>query len=955
MLARLVKTSLRDSKIITLLNILPLPSKIEGEKFVNMADLCSSIHVPASAPKNDDFPVVSLRVRLVVKSIKEEKVLLEKCKRDGDWHLPDVCVKEGEMLVTAIDRWFLFHSQLNLSSIKNQGILTIQRDSTRNRKLSFVFLVTYHDNDNYSLDETKKTDNYEVGMPGGHVTGTSTSGKKGHPCELPDGHMTGKTSNNGKEEHSCELCSGRREKASLNWFTLRDIIESEQEVHHEYRHLIYKALETEPQTIPLGFLEEVMPEKTNRKPPEKQPAPIHQRLTSVIRKNPLSLEHCERKPRSSTTLMAISEETMKNHQENEILSSVEESSYRKLVDAAHFGKLEQEFIRKVFHKYVSPDASGLNCEQFTSLMSELGIAPQKATDFFRAFDTEKEGSVNYKRILHGLAAMEPITPHGGPSGELRCRYIFYYYNKEKPGLLNYNEFRSLVRDIRLAKGKSISDKDVDEEARNSATLFGDEVKDALPLVDFLESVGSLKFRGTSTLFRLPQSIVKLAQEDLFKGLVGSESNDGAVKWGKKRKSVSSEFEETCMDLVDKGFPTDVMQKPSYDLAIHSVKVRRSGMLSDVSALWDMRDTEAISGSTAVHLEGKRYNIARMPSVNTFNKQSDANQMLAALRYFERPIKSSAATKLGAGKEGFAWGVVEMGALANCLLSVCRSLREVVMEEPRMLRVQSPVYVLGDLHGNFRDLVCFEKLLWRMGPVLTPSNFLFLGDYVDRGENGVEVVAYLFSQKLLAPTKFFLIRGNHEYRTIQKLFTFKRECHAKFGDEVGQEVWKAINSVFDVLPLAATIDDKVFCVHGGIPMPSHGSGLLKAIDEVPVLLDEPEKQNELAWELMWGDPLRGQDTTPELEKEMSEHDGFVHNKRRGTAHVFSAHALDAFLERNDLSHVIRAHEVQQAGFQVQQNGRLLTVFSSSGYCGGANEAACILADRSRLRTIRLDTS
>ncbi|XP_060066995.1 uncharacterized protein LOC132547248 [Ylistrum balloti] len=302
-----------------------------------------------------------------------------------------------------------------------------------------------------------------------------------------------------------------------------------------------------------------------------------------------------------------------------------------------------------------------------------------------------------------------------------------------------------------------------------------------------------------------------------------------------------------------------------------------------------------------------------------------------------------------------WGQVERGALAKCLLTLCRQVKDTLSSEPRLIKLKSPVYILGDIHGNYRDLVCFEKALWRMGPLLTPASFLFLGDYVDRGEYGVEVVSYLFAQKLLAPGKFYLLRGNHELRSVQEMFSFKSECLSKFGDAIGLQIWEAVNDCFDVMPIAATVDDRVFCVHGGIPSSDNDGGYIEKINKVPVPLKDPEIDSPLAWEILWSDPVSNDLLTPDTLKDLQDHDGFIYNTRRGTAHFFSCDALMSFLDRNNLSHVIRAHEVQENGFQVQQKGRLLTVFSSSHYCGGSNEAACVLADNFKLRMIRIDTT
>ncbi|KAH7958373.1 hypothetical protein HPB49_001057 [Dermacentor silvarum] len=609
---------------------------------------------------------------------------------------------------------------------------------------------------------------------------------------------------------------------------------------------------------------------------------------------------------------------------------------------------EQDAVRFDFFKVTKP-STYMNEAIFQKYVTGLGweTSPQ-LSDLFRAMDVHNRGALTFKELVLGLAAMEPGTQHGGNPGEQRCRHIFRLYDTNCDGIMEYSE--KMVKDIQIMRGITMDEAALDKFTATSAVSFNLPNGGQLPLNEFLLAVGQLKFRGTSLLFRSSSSVLptlkkKYTQESLiepttkrskmFHPTIGNENMD---------QSAVSAVEDSASAEATSRFPSQVGH---YELATHSVKVRRTGTLVDVLSLWQLEGTAALTKSSRL---GEKTRFERLPSMDSFNQKSHANEMLAGLRYFERAIrKDNPEGRPGGGrmsKDAFSWGEVDRQALARCLLAMCRQTRDIMFTEPRLLKLSVPTYILGDIHGNYRDLVCFEKALWRMGPVLTPANFLFLGDYVDRGEHGVEVIAHLFAQKILAPDKFFLLRGNHEVRSVQKMFTFYNECVNKFGDRVGVEVWEQINACFDVMPIAAVVDTKVFCVHGGIPPPWLGGGYLAAINQIPKPLNDPESQSSLAWELMWSDPI---------STEADQQRDFVPNMKRGTAHMFSAEALEEFLARNELSHVVRAHEVQQAGFQVQQKGKLLTVFSSSHYCGGSNEAACILADRQKLRTIRLDTT
>lgn len=235
--------------------------------------------------------------------------------------------------------------------------------------------------------------------------------------------------------------------------------------------------------------------------------------------------------------------------------------------------------------------------------------------------------------------------------------------------------------------------------------------------------------------------------------------------------------------------------------------------------------------------------------------------------------------------------------------------------------------MKDIHGNIDDLLTLEKILWRSAPCFG-AGFLFLGDYVDRGKWGFECAVYLFALKLMDPKKITLLRGNHEIRSLQEKYSYKRECIMKYGPETGDAIWQLTNELFDLLPLAATIDEKIFCVHGGL---SAIGRTLEQIKSMPVPLTSPELQSKLAWDLVWSDPCHMQQYLDimdwsDINSSLNEyaHEGFVYNARRGAAYLFNQRAAESFLERNGLTHIIR----------YAKNGQ--RIFSNNLFCTRAHE-------------------
>ncbi|BCS28824.1 serine/threonine-protein phosphatase 2B catalytic subunit [Aspergillus puulaauensis] len=263
--------------------------------------------------------------------------------------------------------------------------------------------------------------------------------------------------------------------------------------------------------------------------------------------------------------------------------------------------------------------------------------------------------------------------------------------------------------------------------------------------------------------------------------------------------------------------------------------------------------------------------------------------------------------------------------------------QVLKSEPNLLEMDAPITVCGDVHGQYYDLM----KLFEVGGDPSETRYLFLGDYVDRGYFSIECVLYLWALKIWYPNTLWLLRGNHECRHLTDYFTFKLECKHKYSETI----YEACIESFCALPLAAVMNKQFLCIHGGLSPELHTLEDIKSIDR----FREPPTHG-LMCDILWADPLEdfGQEKTG---------DYFIHNSVRGCSYFFSYPAACAFLEKNNLLSVIRAHEAQDAGYRMYRKTRttgfpsVMTIFSAPNYLDVYNNKAAVLKYENNVMNIR----
>jgi len=254
-------------------------------------------------------------------------------------------------------------------------------------------------------------------------------------------------------------------------------------------------------------------------------------------------------------------------------------------------------------------------------------------------------------------------------------------------------------------------------------------------------------------------------------------------------------------------------------------------------------------------------------------------------------------------------------------ALCEKAKEILTTESNVQPVRAPVTVCGDIHGQFYDLL----ELFRVGGKPPETNYLFMGDYVDRGFHSVECVTLLFALKVRYRDRITVLRGNHESRQITQVYGFYDECNKKYGNP---NVWKFFTDLFDYVPLTATVENQFFCLHGGLSPSVDTLDHIRALDRI----QEVPHEGPMC-DLLWSDPddRSGWGISP-----------------RGAGYTFGQDISEQFNHNNNLKMIARAHQLVMEGYTQTHDKNVTTIFSAPNYCYRCGNQAAIMEVDEHLR-------
>jgi len=566
-------------------------------------------------------------------------------------------------------------------------------------------------------------------------------------------------------------------------------------------------------------------------------------------------------------------------------------------------------LKKKFIKFATdkgePQGFVLTLEDFCTLLQTYEICPPHQWEsYFYAMDRNHDDLLDFNEFFLGCCAADPATVHilNSFTGYERAQYIFDFYDINRSATLEFNEFARLTAESLSLQSCNPNDENVRRQAIEKAKELG-ALEDAGHLLHFTcikfkkfyEHIHTEKLRGTSRLFRFTKSIIK------------------------KRKDERGREEE------------------KREREMHAWKLSQRKGVDDTTAFWNFLLDEFEGGED----ELLTYPEPAQPPYNCVLPPAPAGSAQPRVGSITTEVQQIAITVLDTLLAGERINEYSESAISSFtmlnptqIIQLCQAVIRILQAEPIVTVCDGPCKVFGSIHGQIWDLLSFfsafgtpDMNMSNHGD-LAYTNYIFLGDYGDRGKWSLEVIFLLFSLKYMYPNSIRLIRGHHENRNINYHLGLWQECEHRFSNSANAtKVFDIINHTFEYLSLAAIVNQEILCIHSGINPHFTKIDQLKQFKK-PVAIPHPAVPSTSS-----GLTERVQE---QLLSELFPPSGFT-NSNISEAELL--HNTDQFCANNRISHIIRSRFVPRRGASLVSSGKLFTVTSCCSLISH-NEAAML---------------
>ena len=520
---------------------------------------------------------------------------------------------------------------------------------------------------------------------------------------------------------------------------------------------------------------------------------------------------------------------------------------------------------------------------------------------FKAFSADKE-IVSFSHLLNGLACMDPNASNNLPA---RAKFAFNYYDQENKGILNNKAINELATDLASeSKIAQLIKTFLDNNNKSNNVVLTQD--------NFVELMLNQNNTFPSSWLRLNKSYFDAKQKQKKDKSISRKSNY-EQDWKSKMKDGNSGSLMKNIEGSASGQSCTYHDRKKYEYGLHGVTLDSTGRCVD---------PRTISDTWTLPWKDNQMTAQRFSLEIVFRSDSIANTFINLIRDFrEKELKE---------KQQSSFGLLvaenDHSTLYQYVELLCEEIIQVLRNQPKLLRLASPLYIVGDLQGSLEDLFKYDSSVFRSVPT-TPNTILFLGNYSGISfPFGIECILYLFALKVSLPNNIYLLRGRNELRSFNE-FSLKKELTGKYGEKYGTKMYNLVNRVFDHLPLCAVINETLLATYSGIPNMIRHTKLVTVFDtnfsdNKYIELPDLEQMIPIGYEMLVNVPARYADEN-QVEEVMAN--DFTLSST-GRFYFFNHDAFSEFMKQNNFKYHIRSHNPTLDAYALCFRNRCLTIFS-----------------------------